>query len=52
MILNASLIQITELWSEGKGPLCLHYKADEIKHLMRSLFQNTDRRANALLSIV
>lgn len=51
MILNASLVQITEQWSEGKGPLTLHYKAEEVKSLIRALFQNTDRRANALFLI-
>lgn len=52
MILGASLIQITEQWSEGKGPLTLNYKPEEIKFLIRALFQNTDRRANALSSII
>ncbi|KAJ6640135.1 Centromere/kinetochore protein zw10 [Pseudolycoriella hygida] len=51
MILNASLVQITEQWSEGKGPLTLNYKAEEVKSLIRALFQNTDRRANALFLI-
>lgn len=52
MILNASLVQITEQWTDGKGPLTLHYKAEEVRHLIRALFQNTDRRANALVTIV
>lgn len=52
MILNASMAHITEQWSEGKGPLTLNYTADEIKHLIRALFQNTDRRANALATIL
>jgi protein transport protein DSL1/ZW10 len=52
MILGASLIQITEQWSEGKGPLTLNYKAEDVKNLIRALFQNTDRRANALASII
>lgn len=51
MMLNASMAHITEQWSEGKGPLTLHYKAEEVKHLIRALFQNTDRRANALAKI-
>lgn len=51
MILNASLVQIQEQWSEGKGPLTLNYKAEEIRSLIRALFQNTDRRSNALFSI-
>lgn len=52
MMLNGSMAQITEQWCEGKGPLTLNYRADEIKHLIRALFQNTDRRAKALATIV
>uniref|UniRef100_A0A336M775 CSON013158 protein n=1 Tax=Culicoides sonorensis TaxID=179676 RepID=A0A336M775_CULSO len=52
MILNASLLQITEQWSEGKGPLTVNFKPEEVKHLIRALFQNTDRRAIALASII
>lgn len=52
MILGASLVQITEQWCEGHGILTTNYKAEEVKHLIRALFQNTDRRANALASIV
>lgn len=51
-ILDASLIEITEMWAEGKGPLTLNYKADEIKHLIRALFQNTKHRQTCLASIV
>ncbi|XP_065094237.1 centromere/kinetochore protein zw10 isoform X1 [Ochlerotatus camptorhynchus] len=51
-ILDASLIEITELWAEGKGPLTLNYKAEEIKHLIRALFQNTKHRQICLGSIV
>lgn len=51
-ILNASMAEILELWADGKGPLTLNYKAEEIRHLIRALFQNTDRRANVLASIV
>lgn len=52
MILNASLAEITTQWSERKGPLALNYRPDEIKHLIRALFQNTDRRSQALSLIV
>uniref|UniRef100_A0A1A9WTX0 Centromere/kinetochore protein zw10 n=1 Tax=Glossina brevipalpis TaxID=37001 RepID=A0A1A9WTX0_9MUSC len=51
MILNASLHEITEQWCDGAGILTAHYKADEIRRLIRALFQNTDRRANALTKI-
>ncbi|XP_037928609.1 centromere/kinetochore protein zw10-like [Teleopsis dalmanni] len=52
VILNASLQEITEQWCEGVGILTAHFKADEIRHLIRALFQNTDRRANVLTKIV
>ncbi|VEN58616.1 unnamed protein product [Callosobruchus maculatus] len=43
------LMDINDHWSDGKGPLALHFKCGELKTLIRALFQNTDRRA-ALLS--
>lgn len=51
-ILSASLAEITEQWSERKGPLALNYRSEEIKHLIRALFQNTDRRSKALSMII
>ncbi|KAH8261933.1 hypothetical protein KR026_005520 [Drosophila bipectinata] len=51
-MMNASLKEITELWCDGAGPLTASYKADEIKHLIRALFQDTDRRAKAITQIV
>uniref|UniRef100_W8BWZ9 Centromere/kinetochore protein zw10 n=1 Tax=Ceratitis capitata TaxID=7213 RepID=W8BWZ9_CERCA len=52
IILNASLQEITEQWCEGAGILTVNYKAEEIKHLIRALFQNTERRSKALTKIV
>ncbi|XP_053951579.1 centromere/kinetochore protein zw10-like [Anastrepha ludens] len=52
MILNASLQEITEQWCEGSGILTANYKIEEVKHLIRALFQNTDRRAKALSKII
>lgn len=52
MILNASLADIVDQWADGKGVLSLNFKADEIKKLIRALFQNTDRRAKALARII
>ncbi|CAO1433920.1 unnamed protein product [Diamesa serratosioi] len=49
-ILDASLVGITESWKSGT--LSQNLKAEEVKHLLRALFQNTDRRANALSLIV
>lgn len=49
-ILDASLVEITESWKAGQ--LSKSFQAEEVKRLIRALFQNTDRRANALSSIV
>ncbi|XP_062140261.1 centromere/kinetochore protein zw10 [Drosophila sulfurigaster albostrigata] len=52
LMMNASLKEFTELWCDGAGPLTANYQANEIKHLIRALFQDTDRRAKAITQIV
>lgn len=52
IMMNASLKEFTELWCDGAGPLTANYQAGEIKHLIRALFQDTDRRAKAITQIV
>lgn len=49
-ILDASLVDITSSWKAGQ--ISQSFKVEEVKRLIRALFQNTDRRANALSSIV
>lgn len=51
MVLNASMIEIGDRWASGKGPLAVAFTANEIKQLIRALFQNTDRRAAILAKI-
>ena len=51
MILNASMIDISDRWAAGKGPLAVVFSADEVKQLVRALFQNTDRRSQMLAKI-
>jgi len=51
LILNASLREIEDRWADGKGPLANEYTPDEVKRLIRALFQNTDRRATILSHI-
>ena len=51
IILNASLKEIEDRWSSGKGPLALTFKPEEVKRMIRALFQNTDRRAGVLSRI-
>lgn len=50
-VLNASLVDIDDRWSNGKGPLALQFQAEEVRKLIRALFQNTSRRANVLSKI-
>lgn len=51
-VLAASLVDINDRWADGKGPLALQFKANELKLLIRALFQNTDRRAAVLARIL
>lgn len=50
-ILKANLLEIDEMWSEGKGPLALYFEPDEVRSLIRALFMNTDRRSAVLAKI-
>jgi len=47
-ILEASLQDIVDRWADGKGPLAHEFTAQEVRGLIRALFQNTDRRAAVL----
>lgn len=49
-ILESSLVDITSSWKSGQ--ISQSFKVEEVKRLIRALFQNTDRRANALSAIV
>lgn len=51
LVLNARLLEIDDRWAGGKGPLAMEFTVDEMKHLIRALFQNTDRRAAVLAGI-
>lgn len=48
-ILDASLVDITASWKAGQ--ISQSIRAEDVKRLIRALFQNTDRRANALSAI-
>lgn len=50
-VLNGSLVSIEERWFSGMGPLAVYFKPEELKHLIRALFQNTTVRANLLSKI-
>lgn len=49
-ILDSSLVDIANSWKSGQ--ISQSFKAEDVKRLIRALFQNTDRRANALSSIL
>ena len=50
-LLGASLKDIEDRWASGRGPLAAHFAADEVKQMIRALFQNTDHRAAILARI-
>lgn len=50
-ILGASLRDIEERWAGSKGPLAHEFSAEQVKQLIRALFQNTSRRAEVLSKI-
>ncbi|XP_073441397.1 centromere/kinetochore protein zw10 homolog [Dendrobates tinctorius] len=51
IILQANLQEIVDRWADGKGPLATEFSTNEVKSLIRALFQNTERRAVALAKI-
>lgn len=51
-ILSSSMKDIENRWADGKGPLANELKVDQIKCLLKALFQNTDRRAALLKHIL
>ncbi|CAG7838398.1 unnamed protein product [Allacma fusca] len=50
-VLTASMSEIKDKWVQGHGPLAIEFAAEEVRKLVRALFQNTDRRAAFLASI-
>jgi len=52
LVLGASLRDVDERWADGKGPLAQEFTADQVRHLVRALFQISDRRAVLLAKIV
>lgn len=52
VLLEAHMRDIVDRWADGKGPLTSYFTAEEVKQLIRALFQNTDRRAQVLAKIV
>ncbi|CAG0920466.1 unnamed protein product [Notodromas monacha] len=50
-VLDAHLPEIKTRWDAGRGPLARAFAAQEVKFLVRALFQNTDSRAKILAAI-
>ena len=51
MVLNASLLEIVELWEGGKGCMAEDFSMSEVRGLIKALFRNTEHRASALNKI-
>ena len=51
VVLNSSLRVIEDRWGEGKGVLAKEFSSEEVKQLIRAIFQNTERRAAVLSKI-
>lgn len=51
LILNGSLQEIADRWADGMGPLATEFTPNEVKQLIRALFQNTEKRAATLAKI-
>jgi centromere/kinetochore protein ZW10 len=50
-MLGATLREIEERWGGGKGKLGEEFPAEQVKQMVRALFQNTERRAAVLAKI-
>ncbi|XP_072939068.1 centromere/kinetochore protein zw10 homolog [Epargyreus clarus] len=50
-VLKGSLKDIEHHWNDGNGPLAVHFNTEELRSLVKALFQNTQFRANLLSKI-
>ena len=51
VVMDASLQDIVDSWSSGKGSLAQQFTAVELRGLIKAIFRNTERRAAALAKI-
>lgn len=51
LILGGSLKDIEMRWGDGRGPLAKQFRVEELRNLIKALFQNTQFRANLLSKI-
>jgi centromere/kinetochore protein ZW10 len=50
-VLDADQDDIVKSWGQGKGLLAKHMSANDVKHMIKALFKNTNRRALTLSKI-
>ncbi|KAL1123035.1 hypothetical protein AAG570_002123 [Ranatra chinensis] len=50
-VLSAHLFEIEERWADGKGPLALEFKPDQVRRLVKALFQSSEKRTGVLSRI-
>ena len=50
-VLKSGLQQLSDRWAAGKGPLALHFTADEVHRLVIAMFENTSKRDRVLAQI-
>lgn len=50
-MLTSSLAETVSRWGGGFGPLSVAFRADQVKKMIRALFQNNELRASALNKI-
>lgn len=51
LFFKSSLLEIVNRWADGHGILAHYLTKEQVKALIRALFQNNERRANALSKI-
>lgn len=51
LVLSASLAEVGERWADGKGPLANEFTADQVRQMVKALFQVSERRAAVLSRI-
>lgn len=50
-MLDARMGEVADRWLDGNGPLAEHLKLEEVKKMIRALFDNNEKRAKLLAMI-
>ena len=48
IVLKSSMQDVSDRWSDGKGPLALYFTAEEVQKLVVAMFENTSKRDSLL----